>query len=428
MKGLAVVVLAGACLFIGSTHAQPVYRLTDAGSLGGRFSLPMDINNRGHVAGFAETTDGARHAFLFRGGEMEDLGTLPGHNWSSAAALNDRDEVVGSSAVDGINPRAFRWRHGRMIDLGVLSGDSGDSASANDINNRGQIVGFSAFGPPPQSFRAFLYKSGRMRDLGSLDNGFSIARAINRHGEVVGASSSSHASLSAFLYTRGTLVDIGALVGGPSVAIAMNDKGHVIGVSGDDVLNPLSGVGDMFLYKDGTLTILLPFVAPTDINNTGQIVGSIPRSGGAFLYQDGVMHSLEDLVDDADPLKPTVSLQFAAAINEWGQIASNGAKRGGGAGTYILTPVSYPRDLLTSLLKSLRGARHHSELTQTLQRTRDRLTETDQPTNCLVLSDFIAEVEQHGRTTKRHVPIVRALVRHARDARGLLGCIPTAPA
>ena len=123
--------------------------MTDLGTLGGRHSdtlvTPMDdarvINERGHVVGQSHTTaaDGDRTAaFLWRDGEMVEVGS-PDHLIGTPGAINDRDQVVGTSASYGGPIMAWLWQDGRLVDLGALLGEG--SASAQDINERGQIVG-----------------------------------------------------------------------------------------------------------------------------------------------------------------------------------------------------------------------------------------------------------------------------------------------
>ena len=50
--------------------------MQDLGTLGGRDSNAVEINDRGHVVGNSYTSDGSIHAFVYTRGTMQDLGTL----------------------------------------------------------------------------------------------------------------------------------------------------------------------------------------------------------------------------------------------------------------------------------------------------------------------------------------------------------------
>lgn len=120
-------------------------KMQDIGSLGGSCGVATAINNRGQVVGGSNLSgDLTMHAFLWtaRGG-LRDIGTLPGGTYSHAGVINDAGEVAGFStgAKDaGGNRirRAFYWKDGVMKDLGTISNFPSD---ANGINNRGQVVG-----------------------------------------------------------------------------------------------------------------------------------------------------------------------------------------------------------------------------------------------------------------------------------------------
>jgi probable HAF family extracellular repeat protein len=64
--------------------------------------------------------DATGHAFLWRKGKMQDLGTLPGDYSSYANAINNLSQIVGQSCDINDNCRPFLWENGNMIDLNTL--------------------------------------------------------------------------------------------------------------------------------------------------------------------------------------------------------------------------------------------------------------------------------------------------------------------
>jgi len=177
-----------------------------------------------------------------------------------------------------------------VSDIGTLGGRIDGYA----INNRGEVTG-SAGTSPMNSFHAFLYADGYIRDLGSLGaidyrNEFSsVGMAINDSGQVAGTSRTADGSYHAYLYTGGAMVDLGTLGGRQSAAYGINNAGEVTGNSESPSRVPYA-----FVYSDGQMMQIGPLghsdTSGSDINNIGQIVGGADNTISrleAFLYMDG---------------------------------------------------------------------------------------------------------------------------------------------
>lgn len=95
---------------------QTHYTITNLGSLGGtNCCLVITNNNRGWVDGTSNLAgDQSFHPFLWRDGNMQDLGTLGGPN-ASAGGMNDRGDVT----VGGGPTPAFQIPWGRIFVVSV---------------------------------------------------------------------------------------------------------------------------------------------------------------------------------------------------------------------------------------------------------------------------------------------------------------------
>jgi probable HAF family extracellular repeat protein len=137
---------------------------------------------------------------------VKDLGTLGG-NFSGASGINDFGSVTGSTTLAGDTiERAFVWRHGRMTDLGTLGGPDSSTLTGGtpQINGSGMVVGFSDTSTPDplgeQFFCGFgngliclpfVWQHGVMTALPTLGGNNAFADSVNRNGLVTGLAENS---------------------------------------------------------------------------------------------------------------------------------------------------------------------------------------------------------------------------------------------
>jgi probable HAF family extracellular repeat protein len=373
------------------TAAAAQYQVVKLPSIpGGTQARGMAINSQGWVAGWSNQADGTRRAVLWRNGVLTDLNTLGGPSSTVPwPGLNDEGTVVGISQTAESDPlhedwscelggflpettdlicRGFVYENGQLRELPPLGGNH---SFGTGVNNAGLVVGWAetAVHDPTCTdaqvlqFRAALWdpKNGsngkvKVRELRPLaGDSASAATAINDEGQVVGISGKCDQAVGRFSALHAVLwnknhkpVEIPNL-GGITwhTPMDINDGGDVVGFSNPPGENPEGDfIAHAFLWTSGAATAQDLQTLPGDafseafaINSARQVVGvSFGGTSGAraFLWQDGVMTNLNDLVDIA----PDVLIS-AQDINDAGQIT--GRVLDGVSGeiqAFIATPVA----------------------------------------------------------------------------------------
>ena len=323
----------------GAVNAATKYSVTDLGAFN-----PSGINKAGLVVGTADLDSNHPHAVLYRDGKLQDLGVLPNQDASYATGINDSGQVVGYSGPTSQPPfrqtHAFLYSNGKLQDLGALLGKYDSYAYA--INNAGLVVGTTCCS---SGSGAFLYSNGDVQNLGALPGGsVSAAYAINSQGQAAGYSSSSTQPDQAVLFSNGEVQDLGissTLGYRYSMARGINKKGQVVGLMFDE--NEGLGSYHAFLYSKGKPqdlnTAKFPTGAAYGINNAGLVVGQATTVSGktvAILYSNGELLDLNTLIS---PI-PGLVLDGAWGINNVGEIVSSGKYENSSAEhAFLLKPV-----------------------------------------------------------------------------------------
>ena len=266
------------CAGLALTPAQTeaAYAATELASLPvGSSHVVRAANDADEIVGSAGRGGGRGYRGFLLSGPLQEIGGLPGSDYSAALGINNLGQVVGS-ANTATGMRAFRSRRttgircprdasrrqqqysvghqppgtggwlferthrvravvwtpaGAIRALPLLCGC--DSARGLAINDLGDIAGVcdAVSGP-----RAVVWEGGVVRDLGTLPgHGASEALSINANGVIVGSSGSPEAQHHAVLWPSGggPIEDLGTLPDGTSSqAPAINAGREVVGISG----------------------------------------------------------------------------------------------------------------------------------------------------------------------------------------------------
>jgi uncharacterized membrane protein len=174
--------------------------------------LPTDLNDHGQIAGLCSDGFQAFGACLWERGVVTEV------NDGFPTAINDRGEIVGQ-----IGDTAFIWS--RRTGTRTLPGPG--ETTAGDINNRGDVAGAVCPCVGDPEFHAARWNPRRR--LAGVIPAFSVTRAINAAGTIVGFYHSAPLETRAFVSpTADVSIDLGI-----GEAEAINDRGDIAGITWD---------------------------------------------------------------------------------------------------------------------------------------------------------------------------------------------------
>ncbi|MEQ4715200.1 hypothetical protein [Nonomuraea sp. B19D2] len=214
--------------------------------------------------------------------EAVDLGVTGG-----ALDINDLGQIAGFSRTATGETRAIVWDDGGVIDVGTLGGPRG---YASDIDEEGHVVGNSY--TESEKSHAFLWHNGTMQDLGTFGGFAAFPRDVNQ-GVIVGEyrtwlPNSSSTLRHAFVIRNGVKTDLDVVAG--SEATGINTAGQIAGTHRRTDRAPANQQTQRaFLWENDTVTELGTlggiWSEASGLNNRGQVVGQ------SALGADGVLQA-----------------------------------------------------------------------------------------------------------------------------------------
>lgn len=335
------------------------YRLLPL-DVAGDTSEPVALNDRGWVVGwtrFSRADHGKFKAILFKDGEPQLVLPLNLGEASFAEDINNRGDIVGY-AYDETQSYAFAKSQGQVTRLPQANLDA--RYYPRLINERREIVG--TFLLPSQSSHigvGWRVTAGEIESL-PVDERFNSTLGMNNFGWIAGRTTGVcndpfDPASAGLIGHDGTAIQFGDLNCNHRILFGdINDAGEAAGM-----LTWFDTPGSRaFIAANGALrktyTSLTDVVQPTAINESGLVVGfASPSSGSsarAFVWQDSEPVFLDDLTTNSVEF----DLTHAVDINEVGQIACKYtlAGTGGPFRAALLIPVDLT---LSSALPGVAG-------------------------------------------------------------------------
>lgn len=195
-----------------------------------RVSYLSGINSAGTVVG-TQLNDTRPYGYTYGNGVLTALGGLGMGSWSYGSAINENGLVIASGETGEGYFHAAEFDGTRLLDWGTL--DATGSGYALDVNEHGEMVGYSEIMFDPMFDKAWVIRNRVMQPFGNFPT-YTDSRALglNNLGQIVGESE------GAFLYSDGVVYDLNTLAahdGSLTLTSArdINDRGEIIATACD---------------------------------------------------------------------------------------------------------------------------------------------------------------------------------------------------
>lgn len=248
--------------------------------------------------------------------QAHDLGSVQnGASYARALSSNGKAAGWASFNVSGFQRPA-------LFELGQLPTPiyTDGPGEATGVNADGEVVGWYWRGSVKQ---AFLWKNQQIRLLMSPIGGSSAATAINDRSEIVGWFEVAPGVVHGFYYCRGRMVDLGAWGGQSSQATGINKHGDIVGFRDKALGTQVVKQGVRLLQGRRAELILPPTgfdnLMPSDINDQGEVAGSMWFSGRNFDFETATFATREGQVLNLQ--RPNCCFgTVGVALNKKGQV------------------------------------------------------------------------------------------------------------
>lgn len=189
---------------------------------------PFGLNNRGQAYGIWSRPDDSppSRTFFYDNGQVIDVGA---GSFSFPQDMNESGQVLGNYRWS-----PFLYSNGQLS--GIFAGER-YITHGEDINNRGQVLGYTV-DVPRGPITPFLFDEGQVRELTVL--GDASPQQLNELGQVIGFSNLGGGVSHAFFYSDddGRVTDLTqwlmasfddiASVGTEGTSILLNDLGQIV--------------------------------------------------------------------------------------------------------------------------------------------------------------------------------------------------------